>query len=352
MTSCPELNPAGIVAFCDDLRVRAPKQTALAVRYFLEVASDPQHPVAHYHQAIVGEASYSHGNTVIRGLLAHHYLQTRQARGGGEETIDLAPKWKKLLSMTGANKKRSTRTMTVDITVDNQQDALYLTSPYNPYMPKLAKAIGGKWNGEAWVFPIREEERVRFICMDVYGEDGTPQDRLTVRCKATPSLLGEPAEYYFLAGRKIASTKGSDDGVSLGDGISIVQGGFEREEKNDRALARPKADTVFDIRNLPEIAANRLVEKSGGDTEILTEDRQRPASDHSAPEPGADNPAEAGTESANGDVLVMLRESLQEAREEILRLCETHGLPWPEESLAGYQRAIDRARVAEITRRG
>jgi len=50
--------------------------------------------------------------------------------------------------------------------------------------------------------------------------------------------------------------------------------------------------------------------------------------------------------------LVMLRESLQEAREEILRLCETHGLPWPEESLAGYQRAIDRARVAEITRRG
>lgn len=347
MATRHELNPVGIIAFCDDLRTRAPKQTALAVRYFLEVATQPSQPAKHYHKVVVGEENYSHGNAVIRGLFALKYLAIRQSNEHGEDIIDLNQEWKKKILVKPVIDKitRSNSAMNVVLTVDSENDVIRLTSPYHPDMPRLAKAAGGKWTREAWVFPLSRESEVKDLCMDIYGENGTRQPRVNVRCQATPSLMGEESASLFLAGRRIVSAKSVDDGLTLGDGVAIIEGGFERAEKNGKTVVIAREGTVFEIRNLPEVAATRLQQAHSIDVERISapEIVDAPCSARQAPRKGPAPPVEA-------EAMISLRESLQEAREEILRLCETHGLPWPEESLAKYQRAIDRARAAEIAR--
>lgn len=357
MAARHEFSASGIVAFCDDLRERAPKQTALAIRYFLEIAADPRKTASHYHQAIMGEQNYSHGNTIIRGLASLHYLQiARPRQPGDEDRIDLTPAWKKKLAVAkeSHNKIRGRRLMDIQIAVDDTESQVYLASPYHPDMPAMAKAAGGKWNGEVWAFPLAADAEVRRICLEVYGEDGTPQPRVTIRCQASDALVGTPAKSIFLAGRKVASTKGAESGVLLGDAITVIEGGFVRKEEDKGAAVVAKQGTVFEICDLPVLAAERLQDQHPDDVEVISE--PAPASTEAQDVRPTAQHSQAISDTAPGveeeKLVPLLRQSLQEAREDILRLCEAHGLPWPDAGLAKYQRVIDKARVSELKNHG
>lgn len=136
-----------------------------------------------------------------------------------------------------------------DITITNDGTTVTARTPYHPDFPKKARAIGGKFRGGAWTFDARDEQRVRDLCREIYGTDGTPVDTVTVRI-STSSAPDESAWWAF--GRMIAERRYRDSAVRLGDGVVIVAGGFPQR---GGSMKYPRLDayegTILEIRDVP-----------------------------------------------------------------------------------------------------
>jgi DNA repair protein RadC len=61
------------------------------------------------------------------------------------------------------------------VSIVEQDGRLAVTAPYHPDFPARARMIGGTWDGDrrVWVFDADDSDRVRTLCQDVYGTDGT-----------------------------------------------------------------------------------------------------------------------------------------------------------------------------------
>jgi len=139
--------------------------------------------------------------------------------------------------------------MNVTITVNEKH--IQVVSPYNPDFPGKARALGGKWKSPAWVFDIRDEERVRDLCRDVYGEDGRmPVDTVTIRCTAT-RRRAEGTGGIFLGGRQLAYATGRDSGARLGGGVIVLEGAFNSGGSVKNWVTQCAEGTVFEVRDLP-----------------------------------------------------------------------------------------------------
>lgn len=146
--------------------------------------------------------------------------------------------------------------MTVQINISSDRLTLTVEAPYNPDFPARAKALGGRWQPatKRWEFDARDESRVRSVCLDVYGDDGTPQARVTLRATAKADLFAERDSIY-LAGRPVARAFSRDSGARLGDGVVVLEGGSP-----DSGGSRTKWRTtipkgcVLEIRDVPVAA--------------------------------------------------------------------------------------------------
>src|SRR5439155_7710062 len=84
----------------------------------------------------------------------------------------------------------------------------------------------------------------------VYGTDGTPVPAVTVRVHLDGFNDYSPALHLF--GRKLAERRERDRQVELGDGVTVVEGGFEPRGgsvKNPRLVWRP--GTVLQVWDVP-----------------------------------------------------------------------------------------------------
>lgn len=148
-----------------------------------------------------------------------------------------------------------------EVTVQSGARKLMLTSPYDPDLPTRAKAIGGQFSGaqKAWFFDPRDAERVRALCLDIYGVDplaATPPDLVTVRIQA--SLLRDEQSWWLL-GRELARRSARDAAVRLGEGVILVSGGFAGSggsAKNPRLA--PRDGTVLEVRDVPKVLVEQL----------------------------------------------------------------------------------------------
>lgn len=138
---------------------------------------------------------------------------------------------------------------------------LSVTSPYHPDFPAAARKLGGKWQSPAWVFDARDEERVRKLCVRVYGTDGSaPADVLTVRCSAAlcdGDGNGSTLSYY-LCGRQVARAFGRDSGAKLGEGVIVLSGGFGSGGSVKNPSCTVREGTIIEVRDLPRAAAEKL----------------------------------------------------------------------------------------------
>lgn len=157
-------------------------------------------------------------------------------------------------------------------------------TPYNEKFVTGARAIGGKWNRHErkWTFDRRDEERVRALCREVFGTDGSPEDQadlVTVRIRAAD--YEQWGEIAFI-GRKVAWRPGRDTRVRLADNVVVVQGRFPSSggsRNNPRVDAGD--DVILEIRDIPRAALS--VEKEGTyeiveetiDKEALRAERER-----------------------------------------------------------------------------
>jgi UPF0758 N-terminal len=61
------------------------------------------------------------------------------------------------------------------VSIVEQDGRLAVTTPYHPDFPARARMIGGTWDGDrrVWFFDADDSDRVRTLCQEVYGTDGT-----------------------------------------------------------------------------------------------------------------------------------------------------------------------------------
>ena len=112
------------------------------------------------------------------------------------------------------------------ISVDVVNDKGVLTAPYHPHLPKRAKALGGRFYGESWVFDARDDASIHQLADSIWGTTGTVSDLVTVQIE-TDEIFSGGEDSWWLFGRKIASRNGRDEPVRLGDGVVILKGTFQ-----------------------------------------------------------------------------------------------------------------------------
>lgn len=147
--------------------------------------------------------------------------------------------------------------MTVSITISGS--SLLVTSPYNSKFVDAAKRLGGRWRGGAWVLDARDEARVRALCCECYGTDGTTAgDVVTLRIEWRKSrgVSQGPIEVY---GRTIARATGRDSDARLGDGIAVLDGGFGSGGSVKNWTTSVREGTVVLVRDFPRVRADELL---------------------------------------------------------------------------------------------
>lgn len=142
-------------------------------------------------------------------------------------------------------------------TITTTQAQISVSSPYNAVFIEKARRYGGKWSAGAWHFDVLIESKIRQLCLEIYGTDGFITDLCTVEVSVNENCRGrqEPIE---LNGRVIAKASHRDSGATIGEGVTVLEGGFSSggSSKNWATTVNPGGAKVL-IRNFSRIAAQK-----------------------------------------------------------------------------------------------
>lgn len=173
---------------------------------------------------------------------------------------------------------------TVSIRLKN--GAVECVCPYTPGFPAAARDLGGKWNGTAWVFDVRDEMRVRDLCMDIFGTDGSPSELVTMRVTAGRGVfdgIGADTELY-LCGRVVAKVfSKNDQRAKLGPGVVITSGRFMGGGSGRNPHIDYAEGTVFELRDVPAAMARDMQAANPEMIEIIGSPLSPPAADVQVP---------------------------------------------------------------------
>lgn len=149
--------------------------------------------------------------------------------------------------------------------ITKKERTVEVFSEYNSYFVEGARNLGGKWRNECWVFDIREEDDVKKLCMEAYGEDGVNVDQVDVEIVFKDEFYA-PKGPIDVFGRTIARAFGRDSGAKLGDGVKLIEGEFYSSGSMKNWRTEAKDGTIVLIRDVskflveqndnPQIEAN------------------------------------------------------------------------------------------------
>lgn len=133
--------------------------------------------------------------------------------------------------------------------------------PYHPAFPKRARNLGGVWRDPAWFFDPRDEQRVRALCLEIFGDDGaSPVELVTARVSFAESWAGEEHQGLYMFGRKIAQAFSRDSGAKIGKQVVVTAGeGFNSGGSRAHWRTTVIAGTVFEVRDVPRRAVEQEV---------------------------------------------------------------------------------------------
>lgn len=141
------------------------------------------------------------------------------------------------------------------------EGTLHVVTPFHPEFPARARKLSGKYHRDPphWLFDRRQEKRVRELCRDIFGSDGTPgEPTVCIRLQCVRAIEQSQMSVFF-AGRMIARAFGRDSGVRLGPKVVSVGGEDDHEQvtsggsqKNWKTLIQPGAE--LEVYDLPEAA--------------------------------------------------------------------------------------------------
>lgn len=170
-----------------------------------------------------------------------------------------------------------------NVTVTVSPTDIRVSAPYDATFPPAARKINGKWNQPhapgVWMFDIRDEGRVRQLCRDVYGTDGSDADqpRVTLR---VPVPWGDKwtGGEFRPAGQALVWRGARDVDVRFADGVVVVAGGFPGSGGSMRyPHLEPQGGTVIEVRDLLAAAAQKIVDTVPGSVVVDTDADRRQA---------------------------------------------------------------------------
>lgn len=135
----------------------------------------------------------------------------------------------------------------MSITVRTQAKTVTVTAPYHPDFVTGARNLGGKWNKPDWTFDARDEQRVRELCVTVYGTDGSATETVDVQV----SVDHRSDNPFFAYGREIAVRKGRDVRVTLGAGVVVIEGTFESSCGSSKYPKLTNGTVTLEVRDVP-----------------------------------------------------------------------------------------------------
>lgn len=140
-------------------------------------------------------------------------------------------------------------------------------TPYHPTFVTGAKDIGGNWQPPAWVFDPRDEQRVRDLCVRIYGTDGAPTPTVSLRVRLGGWSGHQTA---WIAGRRVAHRAVRDSRIQLGEGVVLIEG---KLTSSGGSIANPRLGsdldgTYVEVRDVPEQMAVDLAAKDSDVTVI------------------------------------------------------------------------------------
>ena len=115
--------------------------------------------------------------------------------------------------------------MTVGIVLEG--GSVRAAAPFDAGSVKGARALARSWQGDAWSFPASQEDRVRELCLRVYGTDSSPVETVTLLIRVTRDIRIQ-RDSFRLCGRVIAWATGRDSGARPGGWSCISPAGSVR----------------------------------------------------------------------------------------------------------------------------
>lgn len=149
-------------------------------------------------------------------------------------------------------------------------------SPYHPEFPSRAKLLGGRWDSgtRQWTFDARDEERVRALCTETYGTDGTDTEMVTVRMALDSNALD--GQTVRLGGREVLHRPSRDADVRLGQGVVLVDGVLPDRGGSARYPIIGGRGVTVEVRDIPAALFDTNTMQLVSDTETAaTALRQR-----------------------------------------------------------------------------
>lgn len=151
--------------------------------------------------------------------------------------------------------------MSVQIKIQN--DNILVEAPYNTDFIAEARKLNGKWDGatKAWKFDIRDESRVREICLNVYGNDGLAKNLCTLKVIFPNSEYADKGPIE-ICGRPIARAFGRDSGAKLCEGIVLLNGNFISGGSMKNWITTVNGGTTVLVRDFPKSKAEELISQN------------------------------------------------------------------------------------------
>lgn len=147
----------------------------------------------------------------------------------------------------------------VTLTTSSAGAQFRVSAPYEPEFVQRARELNGRYDGAAWVFDIRDADRVRALCLTIFGTAGGPNEpTVSVRITVKPGTVAHQ-DALRVGGRVIAAARGRDSGARLGDAVVSIDGKFSSggSVKNWQTTCIKGATVI--VRDLPAAMATRLI---------------------------------------------------------------------------------------------
>jgi len=148
---------------------------------------------------------------------------------------------------------RERKVKMVNVIITNTK--IKVESTYNAKLVRLAKTVQGRWEKPYWVFPIDNEERVREILMEVYGEDGRPCETVSVDLILDDYGHGD---CIFFGDLLLANRPGRDVRVRLASNVMVAKGNFNASggSRNNPRVSYEEG-TVIRVKDVPRALYER-----------------------------------------------------------------------------------------------
>lgn len=152
----------------------------------------------------------------------------------------------------------------MDVSIEVEGDYVYVDAPYDEDFIKGVRSLRGKWDKPYWVFDARDEDRIRSLCLKVYGDNGIAADKLvTVRIDAE-KYDKWPGQEIRIAGRALVRRMERDRAVQLAPRTHVVEGAFKSRGGSRKNPRIEKVEgVVLEVRDIPLSVAAKMQEDAG-----------------------------------------------------------------------------------------